>query len=307
MDRPDLRAVIAVAETGSFTAAAEQLGVTQPAISRRIKDLESELNVRLFDRLGRDIRPTDAARLLLPKAREILLSMLDAETLMASVDDEVTGTLRLATSHHIGLHRLAPALQAFTAKYPDVRLDIRFEDSEEAHALVRAAESELAVVTLDPNGPGTLAYQPIWRDPLVFCAAVDHPLSTASNLNLAQLADYPCVLPDLATYTGRIVSELFASHGIRLQPSMATNYLETIAMLVNIGVGWSALPATMMTERVCALAPGEALSESLPARMLGCVTNPKRPLSNTVRSFIDLLVANADSAVLSMAPSTSEQ
>ncbi len=289
MDRQDLRAVIAVADTGSFTAAAEQLGVTQPAVSRRIKDLESELNVRLFDRLGRDSRPTDAARLLLPKAREILLSMQDAETMMASVDDEVTGTLRLATSHHIGLHRLAPALQVYTAAYPEVRLDIRFEDSEEAHNLVRSADSELAVVTLDPNGPGNLAYQPIWKDPLVFVAAVDHPLLKASDLSLAQLADYPCVLPDLATYTGRIVSELFAQRGILLQPSMATNYLETIAMLVNIGVGWSALPATMLSDRVQAL----PLAETLPARMLGCVTNPRRPLSNTVRSFIGMLAEHA--------------
>jgi DNA-binding transcriptional LysR family regulator len=64
----------------------------------------------------------------------------------------VAGELALATSHHVGLHRLAPALRAFTRRFPDVHLDIRFEDSEDAHDLVRRAEAEIAVVTLNPNG-----------------------------------------------------------------------------------------------------------------------------------------------------------
>lgn len=285
MDLQDLRVVLAIAETGSFTEAAESLHLTQPAISRRIKAMEANLGVRLFDRLGRDIRPTAAAEVLLPRAREIVLAMQDTETLLRSLDDEVAGTLRLATSHHIGLHRLAPALRTFTERYPDVQLDIRFEDSEEAHTLVRNATTELAVVTLDPNGPGELMAEPIWPDPLSFVAAPDHPLMNTADVSLDDLASQPCVLPDLGTYTGRIVQRTFANASVALKPAMATNYLETIAMLVGIGVGWSVLPDTMLSAEVRAL----DVAVTLPGRNLGIVSNPRRPLSNTAQRFAAIL------------------
>ena len=171
MDATDLETFIAVAEDSSFSRAAERLNLTQPAVTKRIQRLEENLGTRLFDRIGKRVELTEGGRLLLPRAEHLRAEMADTRRLLENLRAGVSGTLDLATSHHVGLHRLAPVLKTFSDRYPEVRLDIRFEDSEAAHDLVRRGDSELAVVTLDPKGPADLAYQTLWDDPLTFMVA----------------------------------------------------------------------------------------------------------------------------------------
>jgi DNA-binding transcriptional LysR family regulator len=288
----DLQAFLAVAEHASFSQAAERLHLTQPAVSKRIQALESQLECRLFDRVGRRVYLTDAGRTLRPRAEALLRGLRDAERALKDLDRRVAGVLSLATSHHVGLHRLAPVLRTFTRRYPDVQLDIRFEDSEDAHDLVRRAETEIAVVTLNPKGDPELDARPLWSDPLVFVAAAEHELAGRGPLTLERLARSQPVLPGLATYTGRIVLEAFADAGLTLRPNLATNYLETIAMLVTIGLGWSVLPHSMIKPPLVVL---ETDAPPL-ARCLGYVTHPRRSLSNAGRAFQDVLLAYADDA-----------
>jgi DNA-binding transcriptional LysR family regulator len=294
----DVEAFIAVAETGSFSRAAALLNLTQPAVTKRIQRLEAGLGTALFDRIGRRVELSHGGRLLLPRARLLLTELADTERLLRNLSEQVGGVLRLATSHHVGLHRLAPALKAFSEIYPEVRLDIRFEDSEAAHELVRRGESELAVVTLDPHGAAALDYLMLWDDPLAFLAAADHPLAGRPTLPLQELAQHPAVLPGLATYTGRIVAELFESRGIALTSHLSTNYLETIRMLVRIGLGWSVLPRSMQDDGLVAL---EVEAPAL-KRLLGCVTNPSRTRSNAATAFIDVLQRFADPAYAAPVP-----
>lgn len=290
MNLNDLQAFLAVAETGSFSRAAEQLHLTQPAVSKRVQALETALGCRLFDRVGRRVYPTDAGRLLRPRAEALLRGLRDAQRELADLDRRVAGELALATSHHVGLHRLAPALREFTRRHPGVQLDIRFEDSEEAHHLVRRTDAEIAVVTLNPKGDPDLETHELWDDPLAFVAAEDHELVGQGRLSLARLAESRPVLPGLATYTGRIVAEAFAAAGFELRPNLATNYLETIAMLVGIGLGWSVLPRTLIKPPLVVLE-----TEAPPLRRsLGYVTNPRRSLSNAARAFRDVLLEFAD-------------
>ena len=292
MQSTDLETFLAVADYGSFSKAAEVLHITQPAVTKRIQNLESRLNTRLFDRVGKKVYLTDGGNLLMPRARRLITEMADTERLLRNLDARVDGALRLATSHHVGLHRLAPVLRTFSRAYPDVQLDIRFEDSEAAHELVRRADTELAVVTLNPEGDAELTCTPIWDDPLCFVVAPDHPLLSRGDqrVTLEQLARHPVVLPGMATYTGRIVADLFRARKIELHPTLSTNFLETISMLVGIGLGWSVLPASMVGESLV------ALSTDAPAlrRQLGCVTHPQRTPSNAARAFLDIVKASAD-------------
>ena len=119
MDIAALKAFIAVADSGSFSLAAEQLFLTQPAISKRVSALENELEARLFDRIGRSVSLTEAGQALLPRARNILLNLEDSVRALSNLSGEVHGTLRFGTSHHIGLRRLPPVLKAFVQAYPD--------------------------------------------------------------------------------------------------------------------------------------------------------------------------------------------
>ncbi len=148
MELATLNAFIAIAELGSFSEAAERLYLTQPAVSKRIASLEQQLNVRLFDRLGREVSLTEAGRALLPRAYQILNVLDDTRRALNNLSGEVSGRLTLATSHHIGLHRLPPLLRAFTRAHPQVALDIQFLDSEVAYEEVLHGRAELAVITL---------------------------------------------------------------------------------------------------------------------------------------------------------------
>ena len=283
MHLDELESFIQVARLGSFSAAAQQLHISQPAMSKRIQSLEHHLGVTLFDRLGKRVRLTPAGELLVVKATAMLDLSKDMERDVGNLAQTVSGRLSMATSHHIGLHRLAPVLQRFTQDYPEVELDIQFEDSEVAHNLVRAGDIELAVVTLNPAGEieqPDLKTETVWEDPLCFVNA--KPLPEVTSLN--QLATLPCILPGPNTFTGRIVTERFASQGLVLNPALSTNYLETISMLVSVGVGWSVLPQTMASE-LHQLNPNCAPIN----RTLGWVTHAKRTQSNNANAFLQVL------------------
>ncbi|MFZ3183542.1 MAG: LysR family transcriptional regulator [Pseudomonadales bacterium RIFCSPLOWO2_12_59_9] len=298
MDLASLNAFIAIAETGSFSLAGERLFLTQPAISKRIAGLEQQLKVRLFDRLGRVVSLTEAGRALLPRAYQILGVLDDTRRALTNLNGEISGRLTLATSHHIGLHRLPPLLRAFTRAYPQVALDIQFLDSEVAYEEVLHGRAELAVITLAPQTREPVRAVAVWDDPLDFVAAPEHPLAANGPITLKDVAKHPAVFPGGNTFTHHIVRRLFEAQGLTPNIGMSTNYLETIKMMVSIGLAWSVLPRTMLDEQVARL-PLEGIQLR---RQLGYILHSERTLSNAARAFMTLLDAQAD-----LAPAAAKQ
>ncbi len=286
MDTNSLSAFLAVAKCGSFSLAAEQLHLTQPAISKRISTLETQLDCRLFDRFGRQITLTEAGKTLLPKARHIIEEITECRRELTNLSDEVSGTLALATSHHIGLHRLPPLLRQFTGQYPKVKLDIQFLDSEKAHEAVVIGDLELAVITLSPESRLPLINKQLWRDDLFFSAAADHPLAQLKSVPLAALSEHESVFPGSHTFTHEIVRQLFEQHQAPFQVSLYSNYLETIRMLAGIGRYWSVLPEMMIATPLVKLPVQEHNGLH---RMLGYTYHQNRSLSRAARAFINIL------------------
>ncbi|SEJ29500.1 DNA-binding transcriptional regulator, LysR family [Azotobacter beijerinckii] len=285
MDLANLNAFIAIAETGSFSEAGERLHLTQPAVSKRIAALEQQLQVRLFDRLGREVNLTEAGRALLPRAYRILSVLEDTRRALSNLNGDVSGRLTLATSHHIGLHRLPSLLRAFTRAHPQVTLDIHFLDSEVAYEEILHGRAELAVITLAPETAAPVRAVRVWDDPLDFVAAPEHPLARNARVSLADVARHPAVFPGGNTFTHHIVQRLFEGEGLAPHIAMSTNYLETIKMMVSIGIAWSVLPRTMLDDQVKPLTlPGIRLS-----RQLGYILHTERTLSNAARAFMALL------------------
>lgn len=283
MDLASLKAFVEVANHRSFSEAAETLFLTQPAISKRVAQLEGELGARLFDRIGRRVTLTSTGSALLPRARRLLNDARDLGRLVADLAGEVRGRLVMGTSHHVGLHRLPVPLKRYTQDYPDVELDIRFMDSEAACRAVESGDLELAIVTLPPETPARLETDTIWKDRLAFMVSVDHPLADAGSIPLAELARHPAVLPGPTTYTRGILAKVVEAQGIRLKVAMTTNYLETLRMLVATGLGWSLLPATLLDDGTRAL----QVYQMALSRSLGAVTHRDRSLSNAARRMIE--------------------
>lgn len=289
MDITALQAFIVVADGASFSRAADALFLTQPAVSKRIAALENELRARLFDRMGRSVRLTEAGEALLPHARRVLAELDAGRQAVADLRGTVGGRLRIATSHHVGLHRLPPVLRAFAAQYPDVDLDLHFMDSEQACFAVEHGELELAVVTLPEAPPSTLAVETLWPDPLDLVAAAEHPLAGRAAPAPADLAAYPAILPAPTTFTRRIVAEALRPYGLQLRVALETNYLETIKMMVSVGLGWSALPRTMVAGDLVTLrVPGIE-----PERRLGLVHRVGRTPGNAARAFVAIVREHA--------------
>tara|TARA_R110002072_G_scaffold2011_6_gene16956 strand:- start:555 stop:1439 length:885 start_codon:yes stop_codon:yes gene_type:complete len=290
MDTQNLRAFLLVAETGSFSLAAQKLHLTQPAVSKRVAQLEEQLNVTLFDRIGRTINTTEAGEALLPHARAVQAELQAAEQSVRDLTGEVRGRLRLATSHHIGLHRLPPVLSDFSRSFPNVHLDIDFMDSEQAYELTLRGEAELAVVTLAPAAVSNIVTHVIWDDPLDFMVQKEHELAHKQRMDLRELSKYPAILPGLNTYTGQIVKNLFDRRNLPMQVAIATNYLETIRMMASVGLGWTVLPRSMLDASLATL----PIRDAQIARSLGVVHHESRSLSRAARAFIDALESFSD-------------
>ncbi|MDO3386447.1 LysR family transcriptional regulator [Gilvimarinus sp. SDUM040013] len=281
MDTQQLATFIAVAESGSFSRAAERLYLTQPAISKRIALLEQSVGAKLFDRIGKKVSLTHAGEVLIPRAKQILILVGEAERAIENLNNRIAGKLSIATSHHIGLHRLPPALQSFSRAYPEVNLDLHFLDSEKALTAVEQGLFDLGVITLPDNPAPGICHIPIWRDDLQFVASPNHPLA-GQPIDLNNLAEYKAILPDNNTYTTALVESMFQAQHLTLNVDMVTNHLDTIKMMVAIGLGWGVLPTSMIDSSLCSL---NLAAPSL-SRTLGVVYHGGRSQSNPAQKFI---------------------
>ena len=290
MQISQINAFIAVAELESFSLAAEKLHITQPAVSKRIRQLENHLKTDLFDRIGKRSILTPNGRAFKPHAERILQELKTYRSGLSHQLGAPSGTLTLATSHHIGLHRLPQVLRDFKIRHPAVDLDLHFMDSEDACAAIANNELELAVVTLPELVDDKLNCEPVWIDQLVAVLAVDHSLSEASGIEPELLLEHAAILPSKGTFTRKIIDKLFADKLEHLKIILETNYLETIKVMVSANLGWSILPLSMVDATLI----HRQLKGFDVHRPLGIVTHKNRTLSASSSAMIELLRENRD-------------
>ncbi|MDH5354534.1 MAG: LysR family transcriptional regulator [Gammaproteobacteria bacterium] len=285
MQISQIKAFLAVAELESFSLAADRLHITQPAVSKRIRQLEDGIKTALFDRIGKRSILTPNGQTFLPHAERILHEMKVFKANMSHQQNQPSGVLKLATSHHIGLHRLPQVLRAFKIEYPQVDLDLHFMDSEDACTAIANNELELAVVTLPENPDERLSLEPVWIDALRIVLAPDHPLATEQNIERPQLLDYPAILPSTGTFTRKIINNYFSNQKDDIKIILETNYLETIKVMVAANLGWSVLPVSMIDHSLT----GKQLSGLDIERPLGIVTRKNRTLSLSSQAMVSML------------------
>jgi len=286
MDNQSLKAFLCVAKHCSFSEAAEELFLTQPAVSKRIQLLEDQLNTKLFDRVGRQIALTPAGEALLPKAKQILHLIKSTEQDIHNLSQEISGKLEIMCSHHVGLHRLPPILKEYAHLYPDVDLKIEFSESESGYEQVLHGDTEMALITLAPTPHPSLISEPVWNDRMLFVCSLDHPLANMKSIKLKHLAEHKAILPSRNTFTRQKVENLFSDTDVKLDVVTSTNYLDTIRMMVSIGYGWSVLP-----ESLCSDLKTLGITTDISSRQLGYVIHKHHSLTNAAKALIELLKA----------------
>ena len=299
MDTQSLQAFISVAETESFSLAAQRLHLTQPAVSKRIANLEETLDIQLFDRLPRKAILSPAGEALLPRARHIITELMDIKTELASLSGDVSGTLRIGTSHHIGLHHLPHLLRQFHSAYPRVKLAMQFLGSEAACEALAQGELDIAFATLPLSNHPKLDMQAVWRDPLKFVCAHTHPLAKNKRTSMKDLSQHEAILPEANTVTFEIIENAFKKEDISLQTalpsryretiSMMSSYMETIKMMTSVGLGWAVLPEHMAQDKdLIQLKIG---TKTL-YRELGVLQRKGKTLGAAGRAFLAILPSN---------------
>ena len=284
MDIQNIRAFLMVAETTSFSRAAEKLFITQPAISKRIATLEDSLDCKLFDRLGKKVQLTQAGLALLPSYQRVLAEINEGKRIISTLRTEVSGHMKFGTSHHIGLHRLPPILRKYTRQYPEVELDIQFMDSEQAASLILKGDIELALITLADNIEQPLTTVPIWTDIMSCVVAKDHPLAKKKNITVKQLSEHGVLLQSQSTHTRDIIDQALKLNS-NVKIIMESNYLETIKAMIQNGLGWGVLPLSMIDKSLKKLTIKNVSME----RHLGVLLHESRTLSSPANALLETL------------------
>lgn len=184
-----MRYVVAVAETNSFTRAAQRCLVVQSALSHQVARLERELGARLFDRTSRRVRLTPAGEAFLPAARQCLDAAERAAAEVAAAIGEVRGRLAIGVIPTVAAVDLPVVLRDFHQRHPNVRIGLRVSSSEAMVEQIREGGLDVALLglpaTVRPQGVQSFEFA---RDPLVAVVAPEHPLATSENVDLTRLA-----------------------------------------------------------------------------------------------------------------------
>jgi DNA-binding transcriptional LysR family regulator len=284
MDIQNIRAFLMVSETSSFSRAAETLHLTQPAVSKRIQAMEQSLDIALFDRIGKSVRLTEAGQAIIPGCQRILDEIEENQRIISNLRDSTRGQLSLATSHHIGLHRLPPVLRSFAKNYPEVELDMYFMDSETACQQVIHGDIELAIITLPEHPDERLSTQRIWLDPMHCVISSSHDLAAKKKITRQQLLTVPAILPTSGTTTRELINRAL---GLNEDTNilLETSYLETIKAMIGTGLGWGVLPDSMLDDTLKTI----NLKNVKMQRELGVVTHKARTRSSPANALLKIL------------------
>jgi DNA-binding transcriptional LysR family regulator len=238
-----------LADTESFSKAAERNGITQSAVSQQVRSIEEQFQVRLIDRGRRAFHLTPEGQAFLASSREIVGSYDDLGTRMQKLQEVISGELRIATIFSIGLHELPPYLKRFRREFPLVEVRMDYRRSAQVYAAVQENRADVGLVAYPASRRGITA-SVFWRDRLVVICAPSHPLAGRRKIGLSDLAGEKFIAfePDLPTR--REVDRRLRQAGARVKVAFEFDNIETVKRAVEIESAVSIVPRTSVRSEV---------------------------------------------------------
>ncbi len=243
-----LRYLLAVADHGGFTRAAEALHVSQPTLSQQIRQLEESLGVDLFDRTSRSVKPTDAGQAYIECARRVLVELEAGKRALHDVKDLSRGSLRLAMTPTFMAYLVGPLVRDFVARYPGIHLEI-FELSMDDIEAGLADDSLDVAIAFTPVRNPDIECIPAFVETLGVMVGREHPLYDSSLVlspnDIAQL-DFALLAPGYITRVS--VDEYFRQHGITPKVQIEVNSVSTLLEVIRHAPLATMLPEAIATE-----------------------------------------------------------
>lgn len=268
MNINQVRAFIAVVDTGSFSAAARATGLSQPAVTMQIQGLESDLGATLLERRYRKVELTEAGRALLPFARRVMTELEEARTEIERLSDTVGGHLELAVSTTPGQYILPRLLGSFLREYPEVSVSLRVYDSADVVARVEAGEAHLGMTGARIAG-AKVEFEEMGADRLLLICPPDDTFAGRKKVALADVAERPFIVRESGSGTRMVFEAALRDGGIdpaELNVVMELGTSEAIVNAVEGGMGvgvvshWMADKALALGTVAQVAAPGFPVS-----------------------------------------------
>ncbi len=287
-----LDAFLKLEEAGSFRDASLILGVSQPALSRTIQQIESRLGTRLFDRDTRHVRLTAAGERLSPIATRLIREYNEAFNDLEAYITGKTGTVRLAVLPSVAFALLPGAIKRFNACHPGVSVDIWEDVGVPVHRSVEEGTADIGIAP-PPSTSRNLSFRPIFRDDVVLVCRADDPLAARPTHDWHVFADRPFI--GLSTDTGlrSLIDEALGVAGVKIAPLFHCRNPTTVGSLVAGSLGISALTRITTAQLGSPDLVWRTLTSPGSERPIGVVTNPARSLSQAARAFIKEIEAEA--------------
>lgn len=293
----ELRTFLAVAEGGSFAAAARTVGRTQSAVTVQMKALEDEFGAILFDRSRRPPGLSAAGRAFLPHAMEAVAAY---DRLYRVISDTlVEGHLRLGVVPSVITGIMPRALAALRERYPALHVELVMGLSKELVGRVQARSLDAAVVSDFRLGAADLRWSPVLQEPLVLIAPPEAPARKAEEL----IATYPFIRYSRQAWVGELIDDFLRRRGLTVRETMRLDTLEAIRTMVHHGLGVSVVPQRADD------ASGELAVRTLrfsgpaPKRVVGVVQMEEHTKTALVDVLLDVLRREASGTARGQRPS----
>ena len=280
-----LQALLGIADTGSFSAAAASIGTVQSNVSAHVARLERELDVQLVDRASG--RLTEEGEVVVGRARQV---MNELEALVADVTalrEEVVGTVRLGMIGTTGRWLVPQLFDLLRVRHPHVHLNVAEGSSVQLEQQLASGQLDLAVVTFPLSGDEIMAAQ-LFDEDLVLVLPPGHPLGGEARVSLERVAELELLLPAPGTALRTEIDSATGPARIALQPTMELDGVRLIASLAFDGYGPAILPATAVPGHLRGRFPVLPV-EGLPRRRVGVAQRRRGLPSAPARAVIDVL------------------
>ena len=284
------RVFYTVAKCGSLTKAAEELYISQPAVSQSIKQLENQLGVSLFNRTHRGMELSAQGGKLIFKEVERALGLLyAAENRLAQIKTSATGSIRIGASDTIFEYFLADKIVAFHEQFPAVKIELMADFTPDTIEKLKANRCDIAFVNLPIEVDQELRLDGnCMRLNDIFIAGEKYEELSLSVLSLEKLKKYPLITMDKNTVAYRSLEAFFSSLGIKLQPAIEVGSWDLMKRLVAKGMGIGVIPKEYAQRELKSGELFEVRTDPvLPVRSVGMLLPKNQPISYALHSFIE--------------------
>jgi len=286
------RVFYTVAKCGSLTKAAEELYISQPAVSQAIKQLENQLGGQLFNRTHKGMELSETGgKQIFPVVERALKMFDEAESKYVELKDTATGVIRICASDTVSTHFLLPYIKEYHEKYPDVNIVLQNCTSSETIDLLKNKKGDVGFVNLPIDDSEINLCDAVMRLHDTFVASDKFSELFGQTIDLKKLQEYPLLMLELSTATRQAIVSFAHSQGIHLHPEIELASLELMKELAKNGIGIACIPREFARHE---LEEEKSLKEivtspSLPTRAIGLALPKNESMTFAVKEFIKMI------------------